>query len=594
MAFLAEARPFRTCDNRLIGASDQHSGLTTYAYDAVGNLRNCTLPNGVNSFHQYDALNRLTNLNVWRGSGTIANYAYTVNPSGHRSSAVETLIRNPLNPQPFTISRLYHYDPTYRLTNETLTWGSAGAPPAPASASLAYSYDAVGNRLNLLSTLGEISSASYGYDFNDRLLSDTYDANGNTLTAPGFGMAQPDRYDFENRLLQRTVAGKTVSIVYDGDGNCVRKTVATATNTVTTLYLVDTVNPTGYAQVLEELRTTDNGPLTLDRTYAFGHTLLSQWHPAEAVVRYHGLDGHGNTRFLTDWQGDLTDTYDYDAFGNLIAATGSTPNNFLFTSEQFDPDLGLYFLRARYQDTTTGRFWTMDDFEGTGADPNSLHKYLYVHNNPINRIDPSGRLSLSEVRVGVILAVTTIGAIVAHNYLKTGPEKLYLDFSGFDVSRVRLVGDQPAANAAVEIRVFELVKAEFARANRIVERGRNGAKATVFFSPETSITRHEDDTLEGITWGTHHIVLLTRVYLGSFEVDEFQNLFLSNDELARAIAAITIHEGGHAFRLGHSSNRSSVMNEGFGDGSGIQSVRDGLRSPNMSFSAEELTKLRGH
>jgi hypothetical protein len=41
--------------------------------------------------------------------------------------------------------------------------------------------------------------------------------------------------------------------------------------------------------------------------------------------------------------------YDYDAFGNLIHQTGSTPNNYLFAGEQFDPDLGMHFLRARYE-----------------------------------------------------------------------------------------------------------------------------------------------------------------------------------------------------------------------------------------------------
>ena len=51
-------------------------------------------------------------------------------------------------------------------------------------------------------------------------------------------------------------------------------------------------------------------------------------------------------------------TYDYDAFGNLIHSTGSTPNNYLFAGEQFDPDLNLYYNRARYLNTTTGRFWS--------------------------------------------------------------------------------------------------------------------------------------------------------------------------------------------------------------------------------------------
>jgi RHS repeat-associated protein len=40
------------------------------------------------------------------------------------------------------------------------------------------------------------------------------------------------------------------------------------------------------------------------------------------------------------------------------------PNNYLFAGEQFDPDLGLYFNRARYLNTGTGRFWTMDALQG--------------------------------------------------------------------------------------------------------------------------------------------------------------------------------------------------------------------------------------
>ena len=43
---------------------------------------------------------------------------------------------------------------------------------------------------------------------------------------------------------------------------------------------------------------------------------------------------------------------------------------------------------------TTGRAasWTMDTFEGNPFDPPSLHKYLYVAGDPVNRIDPSGHL----------------------------------------------------------------------------------------------------------------------------------------------------------------------------------------------------------
>ncbi|MCX7723443.1 MAG: AHH domain-containing protein [Verrucomicrobiae bacterium] len=131
--------------------------------------------------------------------------------------------------------------------------------------------------------------------------------------------------------------------------------------------------------------------------YSYGNDLISQSQLLDDgqgglvwVTSFYGYDGHGNTRYLTDAAGQLTDTYDYDAFGTLIAKTGSTPNSYLYCGEQFDPDLGLYFLRARYLNPDSGRFWTRDVWEGTIGNPASLHKYLYAHADPGNNADPSG------------------------------------------------------------------------------------------------------------------------------------------------------------------------------------------------------------
>ena len=64
--------------------------------------------------------------------------------------------------------------------------------------------------------------------------------------------------------------------------------------------------------------------------------------------------------------------------------------SYLYAGQQFDPDLGLYYNRARYWNTGTGRFWTMDTYAGNNEDPLSLHKYLYCQADPVNRVDPSG------------------------------------------------------------------------------------------------------------------------------------------------------------------------------------------------------------
>ena len=136
-------------------------------------------------------------------------------------------------------------------------------------------------------------------------------------------------------------------------------------------------------------------------------------------ISFYAYDGHGSVRALTSSTGAITDTYDYDAFGNLLHSTGTTFNEFLFAGEQFDSDLGLYYNRARYLNVSTGRFWTMDSFEGN-SDPLSLHKYLYVGANPINAVDPSGHdfdLASTMAAAGVSLLLALLWHLQDSFYL---------------------------------------------------------------------------------------------------------------------------------------------------------------------------------
>lgn len=92
-----------------------------------------------------------------------------------------------------------------------------------------------------------------------------------------------------------------------------------------------------------------------------------------------------------------------------IAPIQANQGLYLFTGEQMDPDLGMYYLRARYYQPSIGRFWTMDSYEGRQEESLSLHKYLYGNGNPVNRIDPTGHDSLGALGVASIGA--TLGGI---------------------------------------------------------------------------------------------------------------------------------------------------------------------------------------
>jgi RHS repeat-associated protein len=107
---------------------------------------------------------------------------------------------------------------------------------------------------------------------------------------------------------------------------------------------------------------------------------------------------------LTDSTGAVTDTYTYDAFGNLLERTGTTSNLYLYAGEQFDPDLGLYYNRARYLDVRNGRFWGMDEWDNDINDPRTLHRYSYAENDPLNGTDPTGHFFLgSKLAFGQIV-----------------------------------------------------------------------------------------------------------------------------------------------------------------------------------------------
>jgi RHS repeat-associated protein len=346
-------------DNRL--PSGQNT--TTYSYDPASNLTRMIYPNGLQFTFAYDPLNRLTGMNAGASS-----YAYTLGRTGNRLTATEQSGR----------AVAWNYDGIYRLTNESIT-----NDPNSNNGAVAYGLDPVGNRLSISSTLANILSGTFSYDANDWLSTESYDNNGNTLTSGGRTFA----YDFANRL--KAMNGGAVTMLYDGDDNRVAKTAAG----VTTSYLVDDANPTGLPEVLEELA---NG--TVQRTYTYGINRISEnqlingaWAPS-----FYGYDGGGHVRALSDISGAVTDTYDYDAFGNLIHSSGSTPNDYLYRGEQFDPDLGLYYLRARYYNSVTGRFLSRDPKPGDFADPASLHKYLYARHDPVNRIDASGRADEEE------------------------------------------------------------------------------------------------------------------------------------------------------------------------------------------------------
>jgi RHS repeat-associated protein len=363
--------------NQLVSVTDNRAGgVTTAAYTATGRPSQITQPSSVGATYGYDARNRVSSLVCRQGAASpFATWAYTFNGRGQRLTATDVTGRQ----------AAYGYDGVSRLASETITGDPRGAV---GNGELSYDLNAAANRLARTSTLAAIPSTTYSYDANDQLGSDSYDLNGNTIASDGHTFA----YDFENRLKAKDSGA--VTIVYDGDGNRVAKTVGG----VTTKYLVDDLNPTQYMQVLEEV--TSAG---VQARYTFGSMLVSQTRQPgpTAQTSYYGYDAYGNITFLSDSDGLVTDVYQYDSSANVVWQMGNTQNTHLYRGEEVDPDLGVVNLRARLYRPTSGRFLTADTWNGTPAQPISLNRYLYANGDPQNRTDPLGLLAGGEESVAI-------------------------------------------------------------------------------------------------------------------------------------------------------------------------------------------------
>ncbi len=380
------------------------TGVTSYAYDAVGNRSAINHANGNVDSYVYDSLNRLTSLTHKNSIDVVLHsFTYTLDATGKRTKIVEQSGR----------TTDYTYDNLNRLLTEAITDATNG------NYSASYTYDKVGNRT--YETKDGVQT-QYTIDNNDRLSQQggttyTYDNNGSTLTETLDGNSKTYSYNAKNQLTQTSIAGVDTVYEYNADG--IR--IAQTTGIETTEYTVDTNR--AYAQVIKE---SVSNATTVDYTY--GDDLLSQTRNGQSNI-YH-YDGLGSTRALSDAAGVITDSYDYEAFGETLNATSTTINNYLYAGEQFDQNLGQYYLRARYYDQGVGRFTQQDTWMGNNSDPVTLHKYLYGNADPVQFTDPSGMFGLSEASA-VSNIIGTLTSLQVDNGFSI------LDGQGVDTSSAR-------------------------------------------------------------------------------------------------------------------------------------------------------------
>jgi len=285
---------------------------------------------------------------------------------------------------------------TETLSGQSHTWGYAYddhgelASATEDGAMTAFGYDPNGNRL----TAG---SASSTYDAPDRLLTSagttyTYTDNGDLLSEVTASGTEAFAYDLQSSLRSVTLpSGDTVSYVIDGERHRVERTWTHGTQKVVQGFLYDDA-----LRIAAELDASGN----VVSTFGYG----TKPNVPELMVR-----GGKTYRIVTDWRGSVraivdsqagavVQSLDYDAWGNATVSDTSCASGavcalfqpFGFAGGMFDRETGLVRFGARDYDAGVGR-WTQKDPIRFGGGQSNL--YVYVNDDPINGIDPSGRIS---------------------------------------------------------------------------------------------------------------------------------------------------------------------------------------------------------
>ena len=346
----------------------------SYEYYDDGKLKSVTYPaltdgSILKSEYVYDGLSRLTNLTNYKGTEVLSSYAYTYDSNGNILTTTET-VGTTQN------SVTYTYDKLNRIASAA---GTKGADSY-------YEYDARGNRKANFEQIDFLSeeSAIFIYDAEDKLdrsqVGDDityfeYSSNGyRYFKKENSSYPEYYVYDPEGRL-QAIAAAATLSMT-DGSSLSVMFPV--------THYIW------GLDRVLAKIDKTTN------KSY------------------YYLYNGHGDVVQVVDTSGAVKNTYDYDVWGNFLKKEEAIENHFTYFGQTYDDTTGLYYLRARYYDPTTGRFTQQDSAQ------DGYNWYIYGNQNPVMFVDYSGNeaLTISAGLVLLGLAVVYVGGVYTFKALQ--------------------------------------------------------------------------------------------------------------------------------------------------------------------------------
>ena len=245
----------------------------------------------------------------------------------------------------------YTYDELSRVTSRTLK----DLCDDSVISTETFTYDAAGN-------ITDAPDSCFAYDINNRLTafngnSVSYDLDGNMLS----NGVKSFTYDSANRLV--SADGHTYT--YNAEDVRIRNLCAEEDTTYT-------YNTNAKLSML--LMKTTNGVVT---KYVYGNGLIGE-ETNNTFKTYH-FDSRGSTVAITDGNGNITDTFEYDTYGKMIFRTGTSKVIFGYNGRDgvVTEDNGLIYMRARYYSPEMRKFINADIIAGELSNAITLNRYEY-------------------------------------------------------------------------------------------------------------------------------------------------------------------------------------------------------------------------
>ena len=145
---------------------------------------------------------------------------------------------------------------------------------------------------------------------------------------------------------------------------------------------------------------------------------------AQPNTYYYVLNLQGDVVKLVTESGAVAASYEYDAWGNILASSGSMAekNPLRYRGYYYDSETGFYYLQSRYYDPATRRFINADVYSSTdSSDAVSCNMFAYCGNNPVFREDANGGcwLTAGIMAVGGLIgaAVSAVSSVVTQKAL---------------------------------------------------------------------------------------------------------------------------------------------------------------------------------